>query len=562
VSDSLVPDCFGCVHLIGVNPAGGWMCGAFDRIPVDILSRRVDHARVYPGDGGVRFEAGEPAGPVVRLDSEEFRETEHPRDGDGKFTSGAGGGSTTKGEVTEKKAVDLNWGGAKYTIEVAGGKPISVTWHKNAARGETEDELIWTPNMPDPSPSGSSVLELVRREHPDEFAPPAMPPIDRDNVRNLSDGLLHNAKRELREYREHLLDSGKFNPEIYQETKDVMSLIEGEMESRKEARSAAAIEDRRSAPVGDLGRVSGEDPEFGKVDEKDPLWFISPHGTQPILTAAREAGYTDDSIRNVLGALKQQGWSGKAEKPGEPSEIDKVASGVYGEAEQSLLREIGEREARAPDVADREYYRKGSFRDQPVLSTTRNSSGAGMAVGPGEFVSVGWDEKKTGSDLLRDGYLPFGETFTQGYGEEAETLWVKFPGDHGARGDSRPLKEPPPEPVAKPVRAAGVMYVSDSGHVLLLRRSDTGEWAFPGGHIEPGESAQQAARRECEEEIGHRPEQLRPWTQRVADGVDFTTFMCRVPERFAPRLNDEHREHAWERLGDLEGGSLDKLRLT
>lgn len=43
--------------------------------------------------------------------------------------------------------------------------------------------------------------------------------------------------------------------------------------------------------------------------------------------------------------------------------------------------------------------------------------------------------------------------------------------------------------------------------VLLTRRAShlarhPGQWAFPGGRIEPGESAQDCARRECQEEIG------------------------------------------------------------
>lgn len=110
-----------------------------------------------------------------------------------------------------------------------------------------------------------------------------------------------------------------------------------------------------------------------------------------------------------------------------------------------------------------------------------------------------------------------------------------------------------------PLLAAGVMYLTDDGQVLFLRRSDTGLWAFPGGKIEEGESAQQAARRECEEEIGHSPQELRPWTRRILDGVDFTTFVARVPEPFDPKLNDEHTEYSWEPLGDHSGRSLDHL---
>lgn len=103
------------------------------------------------------------------------------------------------------------------------------------------------------------------------------------------------------------------------------------------------------------------------------------------------------------------------------------------------------------------------------------------------------------------------------------------------------------------VHAAGVMIVTDKPphRVLFIRRSGSngdhaGEWCFPGGHIEPGESPETAARRETAEETGaNLTGQLRPWTHRVADGVDFTTFLASVSEPFRPRLNEEHVNWCW-----------------
>jgi ADP-ribose pyrophosphatase YjhB (NUDIX family) len=48
----------------------------------------------------------------------------------------------------------------------------------------------------------------------------------------------------------------------------------------------------------------------------------------------------------------------------------------------------------------------------------------------------------------------------------------------------------------------GVVVIDDRNRVLLIRRSGEGSWGVPGGGIEVGETWQQAARRECQEETG------------------------------------------------------------
>lgn len=48
----------------------------------------------------------------------------------------------------------------------------------------------------------------------------------------------------------------------------------------------------------------------------------------------------------------------------------------------------------------------------------------------------------------------------------------------------------------------GVVVLDDQDRVLLMRRSGEGTWGLPGGGLEPGETWQQAARRECLEETG------------------------------------------------------------
>ncbi|MGH1553760.1 NUDIX domain-containing protein [Streptomyces sp. L7] len=58
------------------------------------------------------------------------------------------------------------------------------------------------------------------------------------------------------------------------------------------------------------------------------------------------------------------------------------------------------------------------------------------------------------------------------------------------------------EPARSSLPGALVALVGDAGKILLTRRTDTGEWSLPGGHMEPGETITDTARREVREEIG------------------------------------------------------------
>jgi ADP-ribose pyrophosphatase YjhB (NUDIX family) len=52
------------------------------------------------------------------------------------------------------------------------------------------------------------------------------------------------------------------------------------------------------------------------------------------------------------------------------------------------------------------------------------------------------------------------------------------------------------------VPSVNVVVVNDAGEILLIRRTDNGTWAVPGGAIDLGESVAQAAVRETLEESG------------------------------------------------------------
>ena len=118
------------------------------------------------------------------------------------------------------------------------------------------------------------------------------------------------------------------------------------------------------------------------------------------------------------------------------------------------------------------------------------------------------------------------------------------------------------------IRAAGVIFVCKDKALFLQRSSEgdhAGEWCYPGGKIEDGESALEAARRECREEIGKMPKgDAVLHMRRISTGipqdlvidpesnpglvkppVDFTTFVVKVEEEFNPKLNEEHTAYTW-----------------
>lgn len=62
--------------------------------------------------------------------------------------------------------------------------------------------------------------------------------------------------------------------------------------------------------------------------------------------------------------------------------------------------------------------------------------------------------------------------------------------------------DPDAPPANSMVPSVNVAVTNDAGELLLIRRSDNGNWAMPGGAIDLGESLRQAAVRETKEETG------------------------------------------------------------
>ncbi|WP_407226445.1 NUDIX hydrolase [Enterobacter roggenkampii] len=94
---------------------------------------------------------------------------------------------------------------------------------------------------------------------------------------------------------------------------------------------------------------------------------------------------------------------------------------------------------------------------------------------------------------------------------------------------------------------SGIMF-RQGKFVFLIQRSDDGTWCQPGGTVEPGELAIDAARREVLEEVGYQYDG--PLTPHSVYG-DYLTFRAEVPERFEAKLDDESLAAGWFHIDDL-----------
>ena len=120
------------------------------------------------------------------------------------------------------------------------------------------------------------------------------------------------------------------------------------------------------------------------------------------------------------------------------------------------------------------------------------------------------------------------------------------------------------------VPAVNVVVTDDVGDVLLIRRSDNGNWAVPGGAIDLGESMVDAASRETREESGIEcritgivgiytdPRHVILYTSNGEARQEFSIVLTASAVGGTPTPSDESSEVAWVRREDLGSYSMDR----
>jgi 8-oxo-dGTP diphosphatase len=103
------------------------------------------------------------------------------------------------------------------------------------------------------------------------------------------------------------------------------------------------------------------------------------------------------------------------------------------------------------------------------------------------------------------------------------------------------------------IKAAGGVIIRD-GHVLLVHRPRRADWSFPKGKLEAGETWEEAALREVEEETGLRctlGEEVGRTHYEVEDGPKEVRYF---------RLASGGEAHAQNEVDEVRWVSLDEAR--
>jgi 8-oxo-dGTP diphosphatase len=118
---------------------------------------------------------------------------------------------------------------------------------------------------------------------------------------------------------------------------------------------------------------------------------------------------------------------------------------------------------------------------------------------------------------------------------------------------------------------ADVVLLTDDGQVLLIQCGHdphAGKWAFPGGHVDQGETSSEAAYRELEEEVGIRFEHgLSSFGTYDKPGRDprgryvTVAFTATIPNAIQPTAGDDAKAARWWPLADLPAMAFDHAEI-
>lgn len=113
------------------------------------------------------------------------------------------------------------------------------------------------------------------------------------------------------------------------------------------------------------------------------------------------------------------------------------------------------------------------------------------------------------------------------------------------------------------VPSVNVMIENQSGDLLMIKRSDNGNWAIPGGAIDLGESLTEAAVRETREETGidcyitgivgiyTDPKHIIFYTSNGEARQEFSVVLTARVTGGTPTTSDESVEVVWVPRGEL-----------
>ena len=120
------------------------------------------------------------------------------------------------------------------------------------------------------------------------------------------------------------------------------------------------------------------------------------------------------------------------------------------------------------------------------------------------------------------------------------------------------------------VPSANAVVTNEAGEVLLIRRSDNGNWALPGGAMDLGEALPQTAVRETLEETGIQveitglvgiytdPRHVILYTSDGEVRQEFSVVFSARPTGGAPTTSEETTEVRWTSPTEIDSLPMDR----